>query len=158
MYKQKGEIMIRTMTASDTSEVTEMMRVFYSSPAVNSNGSEEIFKNDVAACVGDCPFLEGLIFTDSADSADIAGYAMLAKSFSTEFGMPCVWVEDIYIKPEHRGKGFGKELFAYLERNYPTHAIRLEVEEENENAVGLYKKCGFKVLPYMEMIKTVDGV
>lgn len=158
MYKQKGEIMIRTMTASDTSEVTEMMRVFYSSPAVNSNGSEEIFKNDVASCVGDCPFLEGLIFTDSADSADIAGYAMLAKSFSTEFGMPCVWVEDIYIKPEHRGKGFGKELFAYLERNYPAHAIRLEVEEENENAVGLYKKCGFKVLPYMEMIKTVDGV
>lgn len=157
MYKQKGEIMIRAMTTSDTSEVIEMMRVFYNSPAVHSNGSEEIFKSDVAACIGDCPFLEGLVFIESADSTDIAGYAMLAKSFSTEFGTPCIWVEDIYIKPEHRGKGFGKELFVYLKQNYPAHAIRLEVEEENENAVGLYKKSGFKVLPYMEMIKTVDS-
>lgn len=149
--------MIKKMTASDTSEVIEMMRVFYSSPAVHSNGSEKIFESDVAACVGDCPFLEGLVFTESADSSVTAGYAMLAKSFSTEFGAPCVWVEDIYIKPAHRGRGFGKELFAYLERTFPAHVIRLEAEEENENAVALYKKCGFEVLPYLEMIKRADG-
>lgn len=145
--------MIRAMAVSDTQQVLEMMREFYASPAVLSSGSDEIFQSDIAACVGDCPFLEGLIFAESADSTVAAGYVMLAKGFSTEYGMPCVWVEDVYIKPDHRGKGFGKELFAYLERNYPAHAIRLEVEEENQNAVGLYKKCGFEVLPYMEMIK-----
>jgi ribosomal protein S18 acetylase RimI-like enzyme len=29
--------------------------------------------------------------------------------------------------------------------------FRLEVEEENEGAVHVYKKCGFDILPYMEM-------
>jgi ribosomal protein S18 acetylase RimI-like enzyme len=30
---------------------------------------------------------------------------------------------------------------------------RLEVEEENRNAIHVYEKCGYEVIPYMEMIK-----
>ena len=36
---------------------------------------------------------------------------------------------------------------------YPEALLRLEVEEENERAIHTYKKCGFEVLPYMEMKK-----
>ena len=56
------ETEIRKMTAEDAPGVLEMMRVFYASPAVLSNGSEEIFRADVENCVNDCPFLEGYIF------------------------------------------------------------------------------------------------
>lgn len=142
--------MIRAMEQNDKEQIIEMMRVFYSSPAVHSSGSEEIFANDFESCVGECPFLEGFTFTDGGE---IAGYAMIAHSFSTEFGKPCAWVEDIYIKPEHRGKGFGKEFFSLVNEHYKGYVVRLEVEEENENAVQLYRKCGFDVLPYMEMKK-----
>ena len=56
--------MIRKMEAKDRPAVLEMMRVFYASPAVLSNGSEEIFQNDIDACVGSNPFLDGYVFVE----------------------------------------------------------------------------------------------
>ena len=52
---------IRGMEEKDRNQVLEMMRVFYASPAVLSNGSEEIFAADVDACISDSPYLEGYI-------------------------------------------------------------------------------------------------
>ena len=141
---------IRPMTAADKACVLEMMRVFYASPAVLSNGSEEIFSNDIDACTTDNPYLEGYVFEGERG---IMGYAMVAKSFSTEFGKPCIWIEDLYIKDECRGRGIGKGFLEFISDKYSSCVLRLEAEEENEGAVRLYKKCGFSVLPYMEMKK-----
>ena len=143
---------IRAMVKEDKNCVLDMMRIFYTSPAVWSNGSEEIYNSDIDNCVGDCPFLEGYIFQDGEK---IQGYAMVAKSFSTEFGRPCMWIEDIYIKSECRGTGIGSRFFKFIEKKYPDTILRLEVEEENERAINVYKKCGYEVLPYMEMKKLV---
>lgn len=139
---------IRAMTLEDKAAVLEMMRVFYASEAVFTNGSEEIFLNDVKQCVNDNPYLEGYVFEASGQ---IQGYAMVAKSFSTEFGKPCIWIEDIYFKKEYRGLGLGSRFLEYIGQKYTDCICRLEVEAENENAVRVYKKCGFQVLPYMEM-------
>lgn len=141
---------IRKMEEKDRNEVIDMMRTFYSSPAVLSNGSEEIFKIDVDNCVNDSPYLEGYIFENEHE---IQGYAMVAKSFSTEFGKSCIWIEDLYFKPEYRGFGLGTQFFKLMDETYPHAVLRLEVEEENERAVHVYKKCGYEVLPYMEMKK-----
>lgn len=141
---------IRKMTAEDKPAVLEMMRVFYASPAVLSNGSEEIFSADIDNCVNDSPYLEGYIFENSEE---IQGYAMLAKSFSTEFGKSCIWIEDLYLKESYRGHGIGSRFFDFIKKAYPESIFRLEVEEENERAIAVYKKNGFEVLPYMEMKK-----
>ena len=141
---------IRCMEEKDRSQVLEMMRVFYASPAVWSNGSEEIFETDVNTCISDSPYLEGYIFESAGN---IQGYAMLAKSFSTEFGKPCIWIEDLYVKDEYRGFGIGSHFLKYVETKYPNALLRLEVEAENERAVNVYKKCGYEVIPYMEMKK-----
>lgn len=141
---------IRLMTINDKEAVIDMMRVFYTSPAVLSNGSEEIFLSDVENCVNDNPYLEGYIIENTND---VQGYAMVAKSFSTEFGKHCIWIEDLYIKDEYRGMGLGSMALKYIEEKYPNALFRLEVEAENERAVKTYKKCGFEVLPYMEMKK-----
>ncbi len=141
---------IRTMTASDKTEVLEMMRIFYASPAVLSNGSEEIFANDIDNCVNDNPYLEGFVVEDKQE---IQGYAMVAKSFSTEFGKPCIWIEDLYIKEKYRGMGLGSRLLEHIGKQFTNCIFRLEVEEENERAIRVYEKCGFSVLPYMEMKK-----
>jgi len=141
---------IRKMTSNDREVVLHMMRIFYASPAVLSNGSEEIFRADVEACVSDSPYLEGYVFVENGT---LVGYGMLAKSFSTEFGKPCIWIEDLYLKPEYQGKGVGTQFFAFLEEKYKDVIFRLEVEEENKRAVHVYRKCGFDVLPYMEMKK-----
>lgn len=139
---------IRVMTIQDKPTVLEMMKVFYASPAVLSNGSDEIFSNDIENCINDSPYLEGYIIEDSNE---IQGYAMIAKSFSTEFGKPCIWIEDLYIKGKYRGLGLGNMLIEFITKKYTDCIFRLEVEEENERAIKLYKKSGFTVLPYMEM-------
>lgn len=141
---------IRKMDKRDKQHVIEMMREFYSSPAVLSNGSEAIFEADVEHCIGECPYVEGFVFEGSEG---IQGYAMVAKSFSTEFGKPCVWIEDLYIKPACRGFGLGSHFLQYIEETYPDALLRLEVEAENERAVHVYEKHGFKFLPYAEMKK-----
>ena len=143
-------IAIRKMIREDKNVIIDMMRVFYASPAVLSNGSEEIFEADVENCVNESPYLEGFVFEENEE---ILGYGMIAKSFSTEFGKPCIWVEDLYLKPEYRGQGIGSKFFEYLEQNYTDCIFRLEVEEENERAIHVYEKNGFAVLPYMEMKK-----
>ena len=139
---------IRLMTREDAQQVIDMMRVFYASPAVLSNGSEEIFQNDVENCVNDSPYLEGYIIEDGQK---ILGYGMVAKSFSTEFGKPCMWIEDLYLKEEARGLGLGSKFLHFVAEKYPKAILRLEVEEENERAIHTYRRCGFEVLPYMEM-------
>ena len=141
---------IRQMTAKDKSAVLEMMRVFYASPAVYTNGSEAVFSNDIDHCIKENPYLEGYIIEDGEE---IQGYAMLAKSFSTEFGKLCIWIEDLYIKEEYRGLGLGTMLMDFITKHHTDCIFRLEVEGENERAVQLYKKCGFTVLPYLEMKK-----
>lgn len=150
MHLIGDKYMIRKMTFSDSEAVLEMMRVFYASQAVLSNGSEDIFRTDIENCINGNPYLEGYVF-DSDDS--VCGYAMVAKSFSTEFGKPCIWIEDLYVKPEYRGFGIASKFLSYIGNKYSDCILRLEVEEFNSNAIHVYKKYGFEVLPYMEMKK-----
>ena len=141
---------IRPMTRQDKPQVLEMMGVFYSSDAVWTNGSREIFEADIDACVGHSPYLEGYIFENAGQ---IQGYAMIAKSFSTEFGKPCIWIEDLYLKEDARNQGLGQRFFAFITQKYQGSLFRLEVEEENHRAIHVYEKCGFSRLPYVEMKK-----
>ncbi len=144
-------IKIRLMVESDRTTVIDMMCGFYQSPAVMTNGSEEIFEADVFACLDLSIPLDGYVFEN--DKGVIVGYGMIAKSFSTEFGKPCAWIEDIFIKEEFRGFGAGSEFLAFAEKSYKGYIFRLEVEEENERAVHVYEKSGFSRIGYTEMIK-----
>ncbi len=142
--------MIRKMEEKDSASVLEMMRVFYASPAVLSNGSEEIFRADFENCVGNSPYAEGFIVEDAGE---ILGYAMVAKSYSTEFGKPCIWIEDLYLKEPYRGKGLGSQVLQFIFDQFPGSIFRLEVEEENARAIAAYQENGFDVLPYIGMKK-----
>ena len=144
------EVNIRPMQQKDREVVAEMMRIFYASPAVLSNGSEEIFAADIENCINDNPYLEGYVFEAGEQ---LLGYGMVAKSFSTEFGKPCMWIEDVYIRENARGQGLGSRFLQFVGEKYPNAVLRLEVEEENQRAVHVYRKCGFEELPYMEMKK-----
>ncbi|MCD7787492.1 MAG: GNAT family N-acetyltransferase [Firmicutes bacterium] len=142
---------IRKMEMRDRNEVLCMMRVFYRSPALITNGSEQIFERDFEACVGDERYADGFVF--EAASGEIIGYAMTARGFSTEFGKPCVWIEDLYVKEPYRGQGTGSAFFDFIRERYAGCIFRLEAERENTGAVRLYQKNGFCELPYLEMIK-----
>ena len=144
------ETIIRYMKETDRQKILEMMTVFYASDAVSTNGSPKIFQADMEACLGESPYLEGYVFEGDGQ---ILGYAMVAKSFSTEFGKPCIWIEDIYLEEAYRGMGIGSSFFRFMEEKYPDALFRLELEEENARALHVYKKQGYDFLPYLEMKK-----
>ena len=141
---------IRMMKPEDKPQVLAMMRDFYRSDAEWTNGSPEIFENDIDQCIQNSPYLEGYILENDQG---IQGYAMIAKSFSTEFGKPCIWIEDLYILEPHRGQGIGQGFFRFITEKYAGCLFRLEVVEENHRAIHVYEKCGFTKLPYLEMKK-----
>ena len=140
---------IRKIIESDKKIVVDMMRKFYSSPALITSGSEKIFANNVESCLKNSPYIDGFVFL--AENK-IVGYGMIAKSFSTEFGGECVWIEDIYLDENFRGQGIGSSFIKFVRENYPQKILRLEAEHENLKAVQTYKNFGFKELPYLEMV------
>lgn len=137
----------------NTREVLEMMRVFYASPALATSGSDKIFEANIQNCIDDNPYLEGFVISDGDKTI---GYSMIAKSFSTEYGVPCVWIEDLYLIPDYRGKGIASRFFAFLEQRFKGVLFRLEVAQQNESAITAYYKNGFSPMPYLELKKLPD--
>ncbi len=139
---------IRKMQKADKECIVSMMRVFYASPAVHSDGSEEIFSADVDECTEGSPYARGFVFEFDGE---VAGYGMLAFGFSTEYGKRCTWIEDIYVLERFRGKGIAAAFLKFVKGEYPDSLLRLEVESENVPAVRVYERAGFRDLPYREM-------
>ncbi len=147
-------INFRKMINSDREEVLNMMRVFYDSPAVLSTPKDSVLERDFDDCVGECPFVTGFIIENNNETI---GYMMTAMCYSTEYGGICIWLEDLYIKPEFRHLGAGSEALVFIEEYFP-EAVRfkLEVETENEKAVNCYRKNGYGISPYFQMTKEID--
>ena len=75
------------------------------------------------------------------------GFALFFHNFSTFLGRPGIYLEDLFVNPEFRGQGFGRELLAYLARlAKERNCGRLEwwVLDWNEPAIRFYKGIGAK--------------
>jgi GNAT superfamily N-acetyltransferase len=74
-----------------------------------------------------------------------AGFALWFYNFSTFRGRHGIYLEDLYVKPEYRGRGIGKALLVQLaERCVGEGLTRLEwaVLDWNEPALRFYKSLG----------------
>lgn len=139
------------MDCKHLDEVVSMMKEFYSSNAVDHNVEIDIIKQTAKDAVDDKILsLKGVILTDKIN---ILGYAYITSFYSCECAGESVMLEELFIKSEFRGKGYGKEFFSWLFKEYPSaKRFRLEVTKCNENAMKLYKKIGFNNLNYLQMV------
>ena len=145
-------MIIRKLRETDFDQVLAMMLPFYASEALLIHPSEAVLRRTLQDALSDTPYLEGYGF--EVDGA-LVGYSLFAKSYSTEAGGLCIWIEDIYIRPEFRGRGFGTALLEFAARSYKGKAvrIRLEAEPDNEKAIEVYKHSGFETLGYLQLVK-----
>lgn len=87
------------------------------------------------------------------EAGEAIGFLLVAKTFSQESGGMVTWIEELYLKPEYRGGGRGTEMIAFIEQHFPASRFRLEAEPDNDKAIRLYKRLGYKELPYVQYVK-----
>jgi ribosomal protein S18 acetylase RimI-like enzyme len=147
--------MIRDAVLSDKQTFMSMAKDFYSSGAVMKPIDSANFEATFAAAMEKSPFVRILIIEN--DGKPI-GYALLSLTYSNEAGGMVVLIEEVSILQEHRGGGHGKAFFAFLESEYPTaKRFRLEVSADNVKAIDLYKRLGYEVFEYVQMVKSKTG-
>ncbi len=92
---------------------------------------------------GPRPFAEVIIAEDERGTA--AGFALFFHNFSTWLGKPGIWLEDLFVRPEHRGHGYGKALLVELgsialERG--CGRLEWSVLDWNEPSIAFYRSLG----------------
>ena len=135
------EFEIRQATAGDCElilalirELAEYERLAHEVVATADSLREAMF--------GDRPCADAVI---GEYQGQAVGYALFFNNFSTFTGRPGIYLEDIYVKPEMRGRGFGKCLLAYLarmavDRNWTR--VEWSVLDWNEPSIQFYRSIG----------------
>lgn len=110
----------------------------------------------LSALFGEQPSAEALI---AELDAHPVGFALFHGTFSTWECRPGLWLEDLYVPPEHRRDGVGRALLARVAAIAVARGCsRLEwnVLDWNEPALGFYRKLGAKRLDEW-VLHRIDG-
>ena len=78
-----------------------------------------------------------------------AGFALWFQSYSTFLAKSGLYLEDLFVYPQHRGRGLGRQLLRYLarvavERDYGR--VEWSVLDWNVDAIGFYRSIGAELL------------
>jgi GNAT superfamily N-acetyltransferase len=96
---------------------------------------------------GPRPYAEVLLAETAA--GDSAGFALFFHNFSTWEGCPGIWLEDLFVRPELRGHGFGRALLgaiAQLAVERGCARVEWSVLDWNEPSIGFYRALGAQSL------------
>jgi len=94
------------------------------------------------AMFGEWPIIEVVL---AYVGSEVAGYALFFHNFSTFAGRRGLYLEDLFVLPEHRGRGIGKRLLSHLATlAVERRCARMEwaVLDWNESAIRFYKSIG----------------
>ncbi len=96
---------------------------------------------------GPRPVVESVV----AESAGrVVAFALFFSNFSTFLALPGLYLEDLYVEPEQRGRGIGQALLEHLARLAATRGYgRFEwsVLDWNADAIRFYERMGATVMP-----------
>ncbi|WP_188187101.1 GNAT family N-acetyltransferase [Nonomuraea sp. SYSU D8015] len=133
--------MIRPATPADVPAILEMIRELaeYERAAHEVRATEEDLR---AALFGDNP---AAFVHIAEEGGEVAGFTLWFLTFSTWRGVHGIYMEDLYVRPRHRGGGHGLALMGELaricaERGY--QRLEWSVLDWNEPSIGFYEKLG----------------
>jgi GNAT superfamily N-acetyltransferase len=137
---------IRTATAADVPQILAFVRalaVYERAPAGAVTATEEGLLRDG---FGPQPFYECLL---AEENGEPAGFALFFFNYSTWRGQPGVYLEDLFVLPELRGKGIGKALLRQVAAAAVARGCRRmqwEVLDWNTPAIDFYRAMGAEFL------------
>lgn len=138
-------INIRPATVADVSIILQLIRdlaTYERAPNEVTATEEQLTK----VLFGSKPAAEVLLVFEK----DVpVGFAVFFHNFSTWLGQPGLYLEDLFVKPEFRGKGYGRALLvklAEIARERGCGRMEWAVLNWNEPAIQFYKKLGAQSL------------
>ena len=136
------DIAFKLANVADSDLLAEFMREFYEFDHLPLDEKkarfalQQILSNDSL----------GMVWLIQVDGITV-GYVVLTLGFSLEFHGRDAFIDEIYIRTKHRGKGIGRKTLEFVEaacRNLGVQALHLEVERDNARAHAVYHKIGFE--------------
>tara|TARA_R110001599_G_C12240034_1_gene658756 strand:- start:432 stop:869 length:438 start_codon:yes stop_codon:yes gene_type:complete len=97
----------------------------------------------------DIAYFKPLILNEYLKAVDLRCVRDSAKNIIGFLGVAQQNIEMLFIHPNVRSKGIGKTLTEYAIK--VLHCIKVDVNEDNEQAVGFYQKMGFKIIGRSEL-------
>ena len=136
-------ITFQNLQKSQIDSIVSMMQDFYAidNYPIHIEESKQLFETFIAN-----PNLgkAWLIYNDE----EVIGYVILTFIFSFEYKGILAFLDELYIKKEYQGKGFGKQAVQFVQQESSQLNVKmlyLEVEQHNENAQKLYLAHDFEV-------------
>lgn len=141
MLSSSGSLRIEPATERDTPLILEFVRGLaeYEKHLDRVEATEERIRNTI---FGAEPAAQ-VVFAYEDDVA--VGYAVFFYTYSSFADVPGMYLEDLFVKPQGRGKGVGRVLLRYLARLAKEKGcgrIEWAVLNWNEPAIGFYKRLG----------------
>jgi len=132
---------IRPATEGDVSLILSFIKklAVYEKLAHKVTATEEVLRETL---FGERRYAEVVI---GYQGGEPVGFALFFHNYSTFLGKPGIYLEDLFVDEERRGKGFGKALLAYLSRlTKERNCGRLEwaVLNWNEPSINFYESLG----------------
>ena len=142
----------RDITPEDHDIILPMVRDFYQTDAVLHPVDDPILERTFRdAADASEPLLRGVLICWDGQPA---GHLYITLCYSAEVGGRCVFLEEIYLLPQFRGKGLGTQALEWFREQYASaRRLRLEVNRENEGAIRLYQRKGYHFLEYLQMVE-----
>ena len=97
----------------------------------------------------DIAYFKPLILNEYLKAVDLRCVRDSNKNIIGFLGVAEQNIEMLFIHPDARGKGIGKVLTQYAIRKL--HSSKVDVNEDNEQAVGFYQNMGFKIIGRSEL-------
>ena len=91
-----------------------------------------------------------------ADDGAVVGHALWYRTFSTFLGRTGIWLEDIYVRPEHRRQGHASEILKRL-RQETEGRLEWEVLEWNVPAMDFYQRLGARPMAGWTRYRWFEG-
>ena len=145
------QVKIKVGTQADVEEIVRLMRAQLQDHGIGVPGNrlrkavEGVFADPGRGC-----------FLLAEETQRAVGIAYLSFQWSMEHGGRCVWLEELYVPPECRGRGIGGLLLSSaLEqaRARRCSAVDLEVDASHRRSESLYERAGFVRLPRNRWVK-----
>jgi GNAT superfamily N-acetyltransferase len=89
----------------------------------------------------------GFVLTATLSDGTLIGVALACAFLGVEHGGTSGWIDELYVKPEHRGRGIGSLLIAEVIRVAKSRgwrALDLEVTDDHLRVVSLYQRHAFQ--------------